>query len=287
VNPNYAPDFRGWVALVKTDGLAEPANGTQTLIPATEAWPRNPLNRSRPGVINAAAYPSVEVPGKRTPSVRIATLAKPTWFTAGLLNSLINSLNAANGTYQTDGYAVGLCNVFETRVYDVCRCERIVIGQKTAGAPIDVTLDFRCIYGDSEAPSPTEFRTPSTDAGQLIGVSAIDWAGTADQVQSWKLTLSRVQRWIAYEDGTLYCAEVASGGFSASLVLVQSPTYNVSPTTAATLNLGSTGAGVGFSMLLSGDGDAQPQTLEFGRKQRTYTAIDLSAGGNPVTISAL
>ncbi len=120
-----------------------------------------------------------------------------------------------------------------------------------------------------------------------MGVSAVDWAGTADQVQSWKLTLNRVQRWIAYEDGTLYCADVASGGFSASLVLVQSPTCNVSPSASATLNLGSTGAGVGFSMLLSADGDQQPQTLEFGRKRRAFTAIDLAAGGNPVTISPL
>jgi hypothetical protein len=287
VNPNYAPDFRGWVALVKTSGLADPAVGTQTLLPATEAWPRNPLNKSRPAVIDAAAYPGVEALGKRTPSVRIATLAKPTWFTAALLNSLVNSLNAANGTYQTDGYAIGLCNVFQTRVYDVCRCERIVVAQPAAGAPIEVTLDFRCLYGDGEAPSPTAFAVPSTDAGQLMGVSAVDWAGTADQVQSWKLTLNRVQRWIAYEDGTLYCADVASGGFSASLVLVQSPTCNVSPSASATLNLGSTGAGVGFSMLLSADGDQQPQTLEFGRKRRAFTAIDLAAGGNPVTISPL
>lgn len=282
-NPNYSPDWVGNVLLKQTS----PSVGSQILIPSAHVLSRNPENKQRPEVVNAGAYPSVEALGKKTPTVRIVAYAKASWFTAALLNALLNDLNTTNLTYQTPGFAIGLITPFESRVFDICRCEQVVISQQATGGPLTVTMDFKAVYGDSEAPTPTTFASASPDAGQLFNLSQVGFADTADQVRSWILTLMRVQKWVAFDDSTIYCADIASGGFGGTLVLEQSSTYNVSPTTAATINIGVTGAGVGFSMLLSYDGKNQPMTTDIGTKVRSFAAIDLSAGGNPVSVSAL
>jgi len=299
-NPNYAPDFRGWLALKKTSGLStNPSIGTVYQMPAAEVQAVNPDNLVAPAVVNATSFPSVDAAGKKTPQFLFRTYAKATWFSAVLLNSFVNNLNSTNGTYQTDGYAAALNNVFETLVYDVSRCQYVQISQAAASAPVLLESMWRSVYGDSEAPTPTDFTEPSTaDGGQLVNVSQVGWTGF-DEVQAFTLTLMRPQAWVLYDDGTFYAVDIASGGFGGTLQVVQSPTFNETAGGGANnqsgsgvVSVGSTGAGVEFSMLLRRSQIVRPLRTTFGQMITSYDMRDVgqvsgTGGGNPCSMTAM
>jgi hypothetical protein len=284
-NPNYSPDWRGWIQLKKTAGSAtNPAVATQFSIPAALWQPRNPQNKVRPDQVNAATYETVSTLGMKTPTSRIVAALKASWWGINLVNMLVGNRDA---NFATDEFAVGGNNVFGTRVYDGCHCAMLQLSQNLMGGPVSMTMDAIGQYGDNEKGTPTSFSAPSVDPGQLLDVTKVGFGGTADLVVSWVLTLMVRCRWRPAVPGTQYSQGIAIGRLTGTFVIEQSPTHNTSPSTSATLAIGSAGAGVSFALSLDPDDDNQPQTTDEGTVIRTYTLADLAAGGNPAIATAM
>jgi len=282
--------FKGWIVMKLTEAAAAGHTlNTEIAIPGM-AFPRNPLNRTRPDVVNATGEPSIEYQGKRTPTMRIVAFPKTSWFTVNFINSLILSLISASN--DSGGWAVGLYDTNGTRVYDDGRCERIILtGNPTVGP---VIMDFKFLYGEGEKSSASTFSTPSTDSGQVIKASECQWtAATADIVREWGLVLERPQAWDMTANGTAYAQAIRSGPLRGALTLGQDPDYSQSPTSSDSssgtpvLKIGPSGGGVQFTVKVSNDEDETPHTPSVVTKTRSYSLIDLSDGAGMVAITAV
>lgn len=291
---NYtAPGILGWIGLQKTGGAAaSPTVGTTTYVPGI-AYPSNPFNKAYPAVINKAGFQTVIVLGKKTPSIALQLPVKTTWFTAVNLNDIIGTnldANSQTGKYAInvyDGSAVAYGNSTNgNRVYDVSRCAQITISQRSEGGPLACDLAWLSLYGDSEMGTPTSFAAPATDPGSLTDITKVSWNSTADQVRGFALTMLRGQGYVMYDDGTVYGTDLATGAFGGTLVMDQSPTASIIPSTAATIQIGSAGAGVQFALALSLDENHQPHTTALGNIRRTFTLYKTD-GTNPCVMSAM
>lgn len=281
--------FKGWISMecqeLVTNGLA--AN-TEVAIPGW-AFPENPLNREREAVVNAAGEPSVEYEGKKTPTIRVIATPKSSFYTVAFITSLIIGLNASN---DTPTWAIGLNDTNSTRVYDGCKCERVILtGNPTLRR---IIMDFKAIYGDSEKAVPTTFSTPSTDAGKVISAAQCGWtSATADLVREWGLVFEREQAWDMVADETAYATAIRSGHLRFALSLGQDPDYSNSPASSgntsgtAVLNTGASGAGVKYTLKVSNDGDSTPHIPGIVSKTRSYGGIDLADGAGMVALATV
>jgi hypothetical protein len=311
---NVTHPFLGRIVLQKTGGTASGLPvGTLIVIPSARISPSNPLNNSYPGVINSTSYPSQKVCGKRTPSVALTANVKASWINSVLLQSLL--LNT-DGQGQTDRFSILLDDNYNPRTYDWCRCAHFSLYQTSQGGPIMCEIGFVARFGDSELhylaglaggttinmPSgevlidsaPLASYTPTVpDAGYLDDVSVVDFGSvpTMSLVRSWRLNILRGQGHVPFMDQVPWMADVASGMLGGTLMIEQSPVAAaVVPGTAATirLHINRLGASSGpkalsISMLLSQDTQQLDQDISMGNMVRTFTLIDLAAGGNPIS----
>lgn len=281
--------FKGWISMecqeLVTNGLA--AN-TEVAIPGL-AYPENPDNKERPLMVNAAGEASVEYEGKKTPTIRVMAAAKTSWYTASFITSIILGLNASN---DTPTWAIGLNDTNGTRVYDGCKCERIIV----TGSPTlrQVIMDFKAIYGDSESGSPTSFSAPSTDAGLLIKASQCGWTNaTADLVREWGLVIERDQMWDMVANESAYATAIRSGALRFALALGQDPDASNSPEAVGTtsgsavLKTGASGSGCQFTLKVSRDSSSTPHIPGIVTRTKTYSGIDLSDGAGMIAVVAV
>jgi hypothetical protein len=289
---NVVKPFYGRVVFKKIFGSGPFSTGTQIVIPFASAGPRNPRNIQYLTGVNASGFVTGDVPGRRTPSVTVSTVLKQSFLTADFLNSLIMSVDS-NG--DTDVWAVLLDDGFQPETYDGAKCAGIQLQQSAQGGPIGMTIGMISQYGwvnganeNTGALFPaTTFTSTTTDAGQAEDVTKVNWSGTADLVSGFSCNLVRPQSYIFYDDQTLSPSGVASGMFTGNLTTVQSTKYTVTPGTSATLDIGITGFGISCDILVNKDNDVREFTMANRMQQSTFTLFDVSAGGNPFTISAL
>lgn len=308
---NVTKSYQGTGMLLRTGGSG-PFSG-QANLPFSKISPINPRNISYPGAVNTSSFASLSVRGKKSPGVSIATFVKPTWFTADLLNSLLG-LPTLDANFDTDRFSIGIKHVVNgtavVRVWDWSRCASISLYQTSAGGPVIMEMGFFSRWGETECPygttlldnetlpSAPSFSIPSvSDAGPLTDISQVDFSsstsGTAgtesmSQVRSWRLTLMRGQGFVYYADGTYYPKDISSAMFGGSLVIEQSPTSLIVPTTAANIRMSTqatTGSRFKMDLSLSLDSESLDHDLGFGNIVRTYTLL-ASGGGNPIALTA-
>lgn len=297
---NYGGDvvhpYLGRVVLKKLDGGGPVSVGTQVVIPHAAAMPRNPQNISYYTGVNSSAYVSGDNQGKKTPSCTITTVANAAFLTAANLNSLImyistGSYSATNDKGNTDTWSILLDDLYNPLVYDGAKCASIQLRQQSTGGPIAISLAFLCQYGDSENDGSlyplTTFTSSSIEAGQIMDVTQVSWASTADKVQSLDVNLVRPQGYVFYDDGTRYAAGIASGMFGGDLTISQSTKYSTTPTTGFTLNIGTTGNGISCAGLTKLNEYVQDLTMAPRTRVSQYSLYDSTNGGNPFTITAL
>lgn len=284
--PNYSPDWAGWLQIKKTAGAAtNPAVNTAFALPSQMWQPRNPKNINRPSVVNAALYDTVRALGMKTPTSRLLGPLKPSFWTLNFWNMLVANRDS---NFATDEYAIGGNNVIGTRVWDGMHTALLQLTHVASEGVVNISIDSVGIYGNNEKSTPTSFTPPSNpDAGQLIDITKVDYNSTMDLVVSWQLMVMIRLRWRPPVPGTVYSQGIACGPLRGTFVVEQSPTYSVSPSSAATLKIGSAGAGVQLAMLLDPDDDNQPQTTDEGTLIRSYTLMDTSSGGNPIVATAM
>lgn len=267
-----------------TTGLT--VDGTEFVIPGV-ALPENPDNIDRPMVVNTAGEPSIEYKGKKTPTIRIIAVPKANWYTVNFMTSLIVGLTAA---FDTGDWAIGLHDTSGWRVYDNCRCERVIL----TGAPTlrSVIMDFKAIYGENEAASPTAFVVPSATTGQAIKAVQCGWtSATADMVREWGLVIERDQAWDMNADETNYAAAIRSGPLRFALSLGQDPDAANVPSASDTasgtvvLNTGASGAGIKYTLKVSRDSSSTPHTPSIVTATRSYGGIDLGDGAGMLTLA--
>lgn len=282
-----ARDFLGYAAVKKISGSGAVSNGTQINIPAALVSPRNPVNIGYPGVINASAYPTVSIVGKKTPSISIATYIKSSWFTANFLNSLIVTVDS---NYDSDLWSVAVTDEsLVERVYDDCRCSMVRLAQSGIGGPISFEATFVATYGENEKSVPATFTdVTSGSTGSLVDVAHVDFNSTATHVKSWELVLARTQAPQYFVDGTLYASCIASGPLGGSLTLSQSPNATTVPTTAFTARVFTAGdvpdgTKVTIACQTQLDELIRDHEPSLGVAVRNYSLIGLS--GIPVVIS--
>jgi len=281
--------FVGAVTLQKTgpaSGGGPLAVGTEQTVPVLEFDPRDPTNVRYPAIVNKAAFPTVSVVGKRTPSVNIRT-ALMSWATANFLNSLILSTDA-NG--DTDQFAVRDFNGSQTRIYDRLRCASLTLRGANGGGPIG--LEFGGPV--TTAQGGTSFvSTAAPVTGSLYTSAAIDFgatgAVTADLVRRWQLTLTRSADYQSFCDNTLYAADTVSGPLTGTLRLEQSDLATKVPGASVTIRIfpavGASVPALTITAKLSSDEARLSHDTGFGNLVNLYTLIDTAAGGTPVTIA--
>lgn len=281
--------FRGYIVMkLTTAATTGHTANTEIAIPGM-AYPRNPLNRVRPGVVNSTGEPSIEALGKRTPTIRVVAFPKTSWLTPNFINSLILGLTAGG---DTGAWGIVLNDGTSNRVYDGCRCERLILTGNPVCGPI--IMDFKAIYGDSEAAVPTTVSTPSVDNGQVIKASECQWtSATADNVREWGVVLERDQAWDMVADGTLYATAIRSGPLRGALTLGQDPDASNSPSSGDTssgtpvIKIGPSGGGIQLTLKVSNDEDETPHIPSIVTRTRSYGLIDLSDGAGMVAVAAV
>ncbi len=289
---NSEKDFLGSIMII---GMGTSPTTPLTIIPSSRARPKNPYNKHYLPAINKSVAPSIRVTSKRTPTVTISSYFKSNWATAAFFNNLIinSDLN-----FDTETFSIGFYQATAgiVRQYDFCKCTRVEFANDAEGGAVTVEMDFEALGGESELTTTTlNGITPiallasqaATSAGDVYSGTVVNWVSTASQVASFRATIVRGQARQAFQDGTLYDADISSGQFSGVLTVEQSPNAEFAPSTGATLNIGTTGSGISLGMLLSADDYELPKTTRMGRIARSYSMFDATAGAIGVTITAL
>lgn len=283
-----------------TVAVIDIAGPTTYVIPVATAVPQNPYNKGYPALANASGFPTIVNYGKRTPGLMISTVLKQSWCTATFLNNLLFVLDSWNNTrehaiilYDNSGIQYGNCDASHTgmRIFTGGRCSMLTLFQNAAGGPIGVEMYFNCIAGESEADasvvnsfSPT---IPAASVGQVQDVTHTAFSTSGALVRSWRLTLVRAQGWQAYCDGSYFMAEVASGGFSGTFTVEQSP-RGVGLGTGQVITIRKLDYTTHFTITTSWELDEPIQdfSIGLGNVVRSYTLINpVSPGGNPCIIA--
>jgi hypothetical protein len=285
MSANTERGFIGYGKLKKTGGSGPFTNAAEASIPAMQWIPRSPLNNSYPPMVNKSAYPGLVVLGVRTPSVGIRTCMKSSWCTAALLNSLVFT----SDTYgDNDAFGI-IVNAGETtRVYDNARCAAISLAGAAAGGPVAMEFGFLA----STDVGATTFAGYTADAGQLINRAQIDFgsSATANLVRSFRISWVRGVGYDMYYNQTYYPSDTSSGMFGGTLALEMSSKATVIPSTAGTIRFftgvpGSLSLYMTMAFLLNLDEEVHDVDVGPGVLVRSYSLIDLSAAGNPSTVS--
>lgn len=286
MSANTAHGNLGYGQLEKLGGSGAIVTGTEIFIPATVWMPRSPKNNAFPPMVNKSAFPANVVKGKRTPSCGFQSMWKTSWGTVNLFNSLMFSVDA-NG--DNDRWSWRGFNGKTSRIYDGARCAALSLASNAAGGPVLVECGFLAETDQGI----TSFIAPAgPDAGYLVNAAQIDFgaAATADLVSAWRINWIRGVGYDWYFNQTYYPAGTSTGLFSGTLQLIQSPEALVVPSTAITIRFhtGEPGALVlfaSFSCLIFHDEDVEDINVGFGEVIRSYTFIDIAAGGNPAIIT--
>ena len=280
--------YLGRIVLKKLNGSGAVSVGTQIVVPHAAAMPRNPVNNSYYTGVNSSGFTSGNNEGKRTPSCTITTLAQNSFLTANNINSFIMTLN---GNGDTDTWSILLDDLYNPLVYDGAKCASIQIRQQSMGGPIALSMAFLCQYGDSQNPGTlyplTTFSSTTIQAGQTMDVTQVQYAGTADLVQSLAVDLVRPQGYVMYDDGTFFANGIASGMFGGDVTISQSTKYTATPGTSITINIGSTGNGISCAGLVLLNEFIQDMTMAPRTRVSQYSLYDSASGGNPFVITAL
>lgn len=297
--PNtYTQPFLGQTMVKWISGTAGATTGEKDL-GVIRVTPMNPDNITYPAVVNATSYPSMAVPGKKTPTISMSAPYKASWCSALLFNGLIVNVGTDN---LTNKYAIGVKDdrASSLRTWDWSRCSRLEFSQTAGGGPVMVSMDFMSRWGDGEmpnaavlydgetTPATTTFAGPTTDAGQVLDTSLCSVTGLTN-VRSWTLTLLRGQVHNGYVDKTLYCKDIVSTMFSGVFSCDQDLNgTQISSTGTVTLNLGpaATAGYITAALSVKRDDHVYPEDVGLGNITSRYSLIDLSAGGNPCTIAA-
>ena len=308
--------FLGRVVVWKKSGVAAGGGAymavdDKLVIPTMKVIARNPLNKGYPSAVNASAYPSLTVAGKKTPSITIAASVKPSFVTRAFLNSLLLSFDSTYnnsdefliGFYDGSAINYGLATTgLGWRLYQGCRCASVSLSQSAVGGPIGITMTFLAVTGDNE--NSTTYTaatagnaatlaavTPAPDPGALSDVSNVDFGASAtiDGVRSWQLNLNRGQGHQFFVDGSYYPDTVESGMFSGSFTCELTPLWTVMPSDtngAITVRCGKVTGMPIFSLSVHRDETVQDMDISLGNQMRAYTLANTSSGGNPCVITA-
>lgn len=307
---NVTHPFLGKIVLQKISGSGPMIAAAKVLVPTAKASPSNPLNNSYPGAVNASAFPSLKVYGKRSASVGLTANVKASWLNATLIESLLLATDTAG---QTDYFSVLLDDNYNPRSYDYSRCTHLSLYQSGSGGPVMCEMGFLTRFGDNELhwlianggvlpDGETVVDVPlsgytgfAPDAGLLDDVSTVDFGSpsTASLVRSWRLNLLRGQGYADFQDGSPWPKDIATGMFGGTLMIEQSPVAGaIVPGTTMTIRLhtrfiGSVSypKGLSINLALSQDTQQMDEDISMGNMVRTYTLADLASGGCPVTVT--
>jgi len=276
---NAAKDYLGSVILKKTAGSGSVTVGTQFVIPSAMISANNPVNTSFPALINSDSSIRNATLGKRTPNITITTMLKASFCSSALFNSLLFTSDA---NHDTDTYAVILVDgEGNVRQFLGSKCAGISIACQGIGGPISIQFSFLSQYGDNDGSAVT-YTAATPDPGYLTPVSLVDFNSTADGVTAFSINLLRAQGYVFYLDGTLFSAYVASGMFSGSLTLSQSPRATTVPTTGCTIKLGTAGSGIQVASALVLNAFKRDMAASLGSISNSYSLVDLSTSGTGV-----
>jgi hypothetical protein len=120
-----------------------------------------------------------------------------------------------------------------------------------------------------------------------MDVTQVQYAGTADLVQSLAVDLVRPQGYVMYDDGTFFANGIASGMFGGDVTISQSTKYTATPGTSVTINIGSVGNGISCAGLVLLNEFIQDMTMAPRTRVSQYSLYDSVSGGNPFVITAL
>lgn len=286
MSANTTKGFRGYGIAKKAGGAGAWVLGTEVNFPAIRYVPRNPLNNQYLPMVNKTSHPSIVVIGKRTPSLTVHTAMKASFCTVANLNSLIFSTDS-NG--DSDEFAWLVNNGAASRKFDGCRCAAMSISANAGGGPVGFELGFLA----KTAEGATSFSgAGATDAGQLVNAAQIDFGSspTASLVKAWRLNVIRGQAYDFFFNGTYYPADTSSGMLGGTFQIEVSAASATVPSSSATIRL-FTGVPESlvlhstWTLLLNLDEDVEDVDTGFGTLIKTYTLIDTSAGGAPVSIA--
>jgi len=303
-------------------GLAalKPASGTTMVIPVMRAMPRNPLNMAYPALVNKSAYPSQVVMGKRTPGLSIVSLGKNSWLTADFVNDLLFTRDS-NGDTKLWDIGVWEPTTGLLRVWHNARAASLALQQGPTGE-LGVEIMFLATHGNSEGGGAGggEWANPfsadgtydsgvwptgvwlwtslTADAGVATGIIDVDFAGggiaTLSDVRSWRLNMMVGQGHIHHVDGLRYPSDVASAMFGGTFIIEQAVgaatqvAKEVQGTVVIGINTNKT-SGTGrfkITALIYMDETRRDAEVGFGYEMKSYSLIDISAGGNPATCAA-
>lgn len=279
-------DYQASVQIMKTAGSGSPTTGTCWTLPSVQVACSNPTNISLPFLVNSDANVRNSVLGKKTPSVVITTVLKPSFCSAALFNSLLFS---SDTNHDTDTFAIRITDgESNVRVFSLAKCAGISISCQAVGGAIGIQLSFISVYGDTEGPAVTGWTTPAVDPGALTPISQVDFNSTANAVMGFSLALNKTQTYNFQVDGTLYAQAVQSGPFSGSLSIAQKPAATVVPTTGCTIKLGSTGTGIQIASALVLGAMVRNYVPSLGTMANNYAIADLTTAGpgQPVVITS-
>jgi len=281
MSTNVIKGYRGYMYLKKIDGDGPLLDNEEVLIPYMEAAPEAPYNDTYMPVVNKATGPSIIVRGKITPSISVRTIAKPSWFTADLINSMLLTRDA---NFDTDVFAAKLVELGESAptVYDTFRVGGLSLSHNAAGGPLGV--EFSGIAATSAG--VTVFTgTGEADAGLAYDAAAVDYNSTAELVRAWRLNLMCPQSYDMFSNRSRYPSGVSTGQISGTLELEFSSKAAVVPTSTMTIRIydSSDVLQITLTVNLNLDVPRRIRSVGLGNKIHAYTLINSSTGAIPVT----
>lgn len=273
------------------------ATSAEVVIPTIEQAPVNPANNMYPGQINKAAWLTQMCRGRNTPGLSFSTHLHTSWVTPALLASFITSFDGNNDSQAynfllNDGASSGqdTTSNYNIEKHGGARCAQMVIsGMSTGPQSIDLAfLSGTANFGGAFT------STGGTQVGQCYDAASLDFSGTADLVDGFKINIMRGQAYaMFFVPGSYDPAGVDSGMVGGTLELIQSPSYTLSPGSIFTVRYFATpsAAAAGTSPILTitcrinQDAKVYTRRASMGRVRKIYTLADVTAGLAPVVFS--
>lgn len=284
---------KGHVGYMEIGTAGSPATGV-IKIPYMSASPMNPSNDTYMPSVNKSVGPSIVVRGIYTPGITVRTIPLESWFTADNLNAMFVTGDA---NYDTAPYAAHLVEPggAELKIGGL-RWGALSLTHSAAGGMLGCEIGGICT---TFADTSTWSGSGSTVAGQAFGPSQVNYT-TATKVRGWSLNIIRAQAYDIFSGGDAgtgasvnvnrFPSGTSTGQIGGTFSLEFSPAagYTIPTSGALTITLlradnSTTHLTIGLQLNL--DAPTRSYTTGFGTQVNTYTLINTSLGGSPVTFT--
>lgn len=295
MSTNVTKGHRGYCQLknVTADGTG---SGNEVVVPYISASPVNPTNDAYIPSSNASSGPSILMQGIYTPGITIRAVPLESWFTPTVLNGMFTDETA---DYDTSLWAAKLVELGATDIkVGGLRWGALSISHAAAGNMLGVELGGVCTTFADSTVTWADLPAGAASYGQAFGPTQVDYNSTATKVRGWSLNLIRAQAYDIYSGGVAGTAatrtpsDISSGQIGGTFTLEFSPTStNTIPglTTPWTITIRLYTAAGALHMTLTPhlnlDAPVRTLTTGFGTQVNTYTLINRTSGGIPVTIA--